>query len=357
MTVEVLLEVLVAVPFVAGFLVSIVFAPGLIDMLKRRGMVQVISEHTPESHRAKAGTPSMGGLIILAGILAGSFATLLASRNPKWVLNVSNLSRHQDLAAVLYLVVGYALIGLLDDYLTIRQPGGVRGIPSKPKAALQLLLAVVFLGWIGLGRPEGFVPVLVVGGQQVLSGIYYWVFAAIYIVGMANFINITDGLDGLASGLVSLVAAAFLACVLFLPGGARSECDITLYGLLSAVAGACLAFLWFNASPAKVFMGDTGSLAIGVALPAAAIIAHREVLLLVLGLVFIIEGLSTAIQWAVFKYTRITTGTGRRVFKRSPIHHHFELSGWSEQTIVVRFWILGVVAAVIGFAGAVLRLW
>ncbi|MGQ9580131.1 MAG: phospho-N-acetylmuramoyl-pentapeptide-transferase [Armatimonadota bacterium] len=357
MAVEILLEVLVTIPFVVGFLVSIAFAPGLIDMLKRHRMGQVISEHTPESHRVKAGTPSMGGLIILAGIFAGSFATLLTSRNPEWVLNVNNLSRHQDLTAVLYLVVGYALIGLLDDYLTIRQPGGVRGIPSKPKAALQLLFAAAFLGWTGLGRPGGFVPVLVVGGQQVLSGIYYWIFAAVYIVGMANFINITDGLDGLASGLVSLAATAFLACVLFLPGGGRGECDITLYGLLSAVAGACLAFLWFNASPARVFMGDTGSLAIGVALPAAAIIAHREILLLVLGLVFLAEGLSTTLQWAVFKCMRITTGAGRRVFRKSPIHHHFELSGWSEQTIVVRFWILGVVAAVIGFAGAALRLW
>jgi phospho-N-acetylmuramoyl-pentapeptide-transferase len=145
--------------------------------------------------------------------------------------------------------------------------------------------------------------------------------------------------------------------VLLLPGGTRGECDLTLFALLPAIAGACIAFLWFNANPAKVFMGDTGSMAIGVALPAIAILTHREVLMIVVGLVFVLDGLSSAVQWAVFKYTRITTGTGRRVFKKSPIHHHFELSGWPEQTVVVRFWIMGAVAALIGFAGAVWRIW
>ena len=127
--------------------------------------------------------------------------------------------------------------------------------------------------------------------------------------------------------------------------------------LLWAMAGACLAFLWFNTNPAKVFMGDTGSLALGAALPAIAIVTHREILLIVVGLVFVLDGLSSMLQWAVFKFTRITTGTGRRVFKKSPIHHHFELCGWPEQTIVVRFWILGVLAAVAGFAGTMGRLW
>jgi phospho-N-acetylmuramoyl-pentapeptide-transferase len=246
---------------------------------------------------------------------------------------------------------------MFDDHLTIRPIGGVRGMSSKPKAAVQALLAIAFVMWLATNRAEGFLPVLVVAGRPVLSGIAYWVFAVVFIVGMTNFVNITDGLDGLVSGLVGIAALALIACIMLLPGGARGECDLTLYALLSAIAGACVAFLWFNANPAKVFMGDTGSMALGAALPAIAILTHREVLLIVVGLVFVLDGLSSALQWAVFKYTRVTTGTGRRVFKKSPVHHHLELSGWPEQTVVARFWIMGVLAALIGFAGAVWQLW
>ncbi len=354
---ETVLEVLVALPFATAFAVSAILAPGLIEMLRRRGVGQVISQDGPESHRVKQGTPSMGGLIIIAGVLAGCLAAILASRNPKWVIDVDKLTRRSDLAAVLYLMVGYALIGMLDDYLTIRQIRGIRGLPSKPKAALQAVLAAVFLAWLGLGRAEGFVPVLLVGGHQILSGVWYWVFAGAYIVGMTNFVNISDGLDGLASGLASMAAAAFICCAILLPWGVRSECDLTLYSILPAIAGACMAFLWFNTHPAKVFMGDTGALAIGAALASTAVVSHREVLLAVIGLVFVFEGLSTALQWAVFKFTRVFTGTGRRVFRKSPVHHHFELSGWPEPMVVVRFWILGVLATAVGFAGAVWRVW
>ena len=357
MAVETILETLIALPFLVSFTVSMALAPGIIAMLKRRGAGQVISRDGPESHLAKAGTPSMGGLIILAGIFAGCLATLVVTRNPKWNIAVESMTRRSDLAAVLYLAVGFALIGLLDDYLTIRQPQGIRGIPSKPKALLQTLVAVLFLCWLAFGRPNGFVPVLVIAGHQVLSGFGYWIFAVAYIVGMANFVNITDGLDGLASGLASITAAIIAACMLLLPGGGRAECDLTLYGLLPAITGACVAFLWFNTNPAKVFMGDTGSLALGAAFAATAIIAHREILLVVTGLVFVIEGLSTALQWAVFKFTRILTGTGRRVFRKSPIHHHFELVGWPEQTVVARFWVVGALAGMLGFAGATWRLW
>ncbi|MDH7601994.1 MAG: phospho-N-acetylmuramoyl-pentapeptide-transferase [Armatimonadota bacterium] len=354
---EVILQALIALPFAVAFAVSAALAPGIIGMLKRRGAGQVISQDGPQSHLAKQGTPTMGGLIILAGTFAGCLAAVVASRNPKWVLNTGALTRHSDLAAVLYLATGYALIGMLDDYLTIRQPAGIRGIPSKPKALMQAVLAALFLTWLAFGRTEGFVPVLVVGGHQILSGVWYWVFACAFIVGMTNFVNISDGLDGLAAGLAALAAMVLVCCAIMLPWGVRSECDLTLYGLLPAVAGACTAFLWFNAHPAKVFMGDTGSLAIGASLSAAAIVAHKEALLVVIGFVFVLEGLSTAVQWAVFKFTRITTGTGRRVFRKSPLHHHYELSGWPEPMVVARFWILGVLASVAGFAGAVWRIW
>ena len=349
--------VLIALPFATAFLVSIALGPGVIAMLKRRGVGQVISEDGPDSHRAKSGTPTMGGLIILAGVLVGSLAALVAAHGTKPVFSSEGLARRHDLAAVLLLMLGFALVGMLDDYLTIRPAGGVRGIASRPKAAVQALLAIAFVIWIASHRPDGFLNILTAGGHMLFGGLAYWVFAVVYIVGMANFVNITDGLDGLASGLAAIAGAAVVVCIMLLPGGGRGECDPTLYALLPAVAGACLAFLWFNANPARVFMGDTGSMAVGAILPAVAILTHREVLMIVIGLVFVLDGLSSAIQWAVFKYTRITSGTGRRIFKKSPIHHHFELCGWPEQTVVARFWIMGAVAALIGFAGAVWRIW
>ena len=344
--------IIVALPFAAAFAVSMLFAPGMISALKRRNVGQTISEDGPESHKPKAGTPTMGGLIILAGILGGALAiSFFFGRLENQYLTNKNDALLVDLFAVLLLTLSYALLGMADDYLTIHPIRGVRGIASKPKAAVQLLLAIAFVMWLANHRPGGFTPVLDIGGVLILSGWLYWVFSVVFIVGMANFVNITDGLDGLVSGLTAIAATAFIMVVLLIPPH-RGVDSATLISLLAAVAGACVAFLWFNTNPAKVFMGDTGALAIGVALPAVAVVTHREVLMIVIGLVFVLDGFSTMIQWAVFKFTRITTGTGRRVFKKSPIHHHFELSGWPEQTVVVRFWIAGVLAALLGFAGA-----
>lgn len=348
---------LLIVPFGVAWLFSMLFGPGAVAALKRRGMGQVISQDGPESHRPKAGTPSMGGIIILAGVLAAMLAVIWVS-DSRWGIPFGQGSfRNFDLFAVLLLMVAYGLVGLVDDYLTIRPVGGVRGIASKPKAAVQLLLALAFVMWLATHRPDGFVPVLMIAGRPLLAGNLYWAFAILFIVGMANFVNITDGLDGLVAGLTAIASISMVICIVLLPLGIRGDADLNLYSIMSAIAGACAAFLWFNANPAKVFMGDTGSLALGVALPAVAVLAHREVLLIVVGLVFILDGLSSAIQWAVFKYTRVTTGTGKRVFRKSPIHHHFELVGWAEQTIVVRFWIVGAVVAAAGLAGAVWRVW
>lgn len=351
---------LIALPFVVAFIVSMIFAPGLITALKQRRVGQTISQDGPESHRSKAGTPTMGGLIILAGILGGALAITWILSSPRFgigeVLSGSSPILLYDLLAVLLLVLSYAILGMVDDYLTIHPVRGVRGIASKPKAAAQILLAIAFVIWLATHKPGGFMPVLSFMGDPLFSGIFYWIFSVVFIVGMANFVNITDGLDGLVSGLTAIAAAAFILVIMLVPPHAGFESS-TLMALLMAITGACVAFLWFNANPARVFMGDTGSLALGVALPAIAILTHREILLIIVGLVFIMDGLSTAIQWAVFKYTRITTGTGRRVFKKSPIHHHFELSGWPEQTVVVRFWIMGIIAAVIAFTGAAWRLW
>ncbi len=349
---------LYAIPFLAGLIAAMLLGPGLITALKRYKIGQKISTDGPESHKAKEGTPTMGGLIILGGIFAGVLAVLWIFRDftvsePGFALSLAGL---YDLFAVLLLVVAYALVGLVDDYLTIKPVRGVRGISSKPKAAIQFLLALAFVMWLATHRPEPLSPVLYIAGTPVLSGIAYWIFSVLFIAGMANFVNICDGLDGLVSGLTAIAGVAFVLTVMIVPPHLGAD-SVRLMMLLMATVGACIAFLWFNANPAKVFMGDTGALALGVALPAIAIITHREVLMIVIGMVFILDGLSSALQWAVFKYTRIRTGTGRRVFKKSPIHHHFELSGWPEQNVVIRFWIVGVIFAVIAFAGAAWRLW
>jgi len=256
---------------------------------------------------------------------------------------------HKIFAALL-LMAAFGVLGLVDDYLTVHPRGGVRGIASKPKALIQIVLATLFMIWLA-GQET---PTLYLGAHGVLMGIGYCIFAVLYIVGMANFVNITDGLDGLASGLAAIAAAAF--CIIVSVTVSSSDA-MSVVPLICALAGASVAFLWFNANPARIFMGDTGALALGAVLPAVAILAHREVLMVIVGMVFVLDGLSTAIQWAVFKFTRITTGTGRRIFKKSPIHHHFELSGWPEQQIVIRFWIVGIICAVVGYAGAWSRLW
>ncbi len=289
-------------------------------------MGQKISEDGPESHQAKAGTPAMGGLIIILGILVGVFPSL----RDKFV--------RPDMLAVLILMLAYSLLGFLDDYLTIRPVRGIRGISSKPKAALQFLLAIGFVYWLST---TGHQMCLRAFGANIISGIWYQIFAVLFIVGLSNFVNITDGLDGLVTGL------SFLACIPLLAGMAA----YAFTPMLLAIMGACLGFLWFNTNPAKIFMGDTGSLALGSAFAGIALTSHAEIVMIVGGLVFILDGLSSALQWAVFKYTRITTGTGRRVFLKSPVHHHFELSGWPEQLVVIRFWICGVVAASIAIIG------
>lgn len=332
------------ISFAAAFIISAIIAPGIIARLRRQKIGQTISEDGPKSHLSKAGTPTMGGVIIVIGLIVGCIVgCLFAGKNDVYY----------QLIAVMILVLSYSVLGMIDDYLTIWPVNGVRGIASKPKAALQFIIAILFVCYIVFSKDISFEPVLRIGGKSILSGYLYWVFAVVFIVGMSNFINITDGLDGLVSGLTIVASLAFLA--------AWGITDFSHFSmlrfLLCAIGGASLAFLWFNTNPAKVFMGDTGSLALGAALPAVAILTHREVLMIIIGAVFLMDGLSTAIQWAVFKFTRITTGTGRRVFKKSPVHHHFELCGWPEQTVTIRFWIIGAVAAVVGLAGAIYGLW
>lgn len=313
---------------VLSFCISMAIAPWLIRLLKRLKFGQVISADSPQSHASKEGTPTMGGIIFLPALLLPLLPVFHGD------------SRFGDVIAVLLLVVAYAGLGFVDDYLTIRPLRGVRGIASKPKALLQFIIAMVFVAWLAVSRNPNE-NVLMIGSTEIVSGVAYYIFAVLFIVGMANFINITDGLDGLVSGLTVICAAAFGAALL-------SAGIPAVTPLIYALGGGLIGFLWYNSNPARVFMGDTGSLAIGALLPAAALVAHCEVFLIIAGLVFILDGLSSAVQWFVFKITRIRTGSGHRVFLKSPVHHHFELCGYPEQTVVVRFWVVGAVAALIG---------
>lgn len=352
---------LTAFPAIVAFLVSMVVAPFVIRALRRLKLGQTIQKDGPESHFSKAGTPTMGGVIILAGLLAGVLATFgLFDRSFADIVESSTKFRPEHLLrsaiGVIVFACCYAALGLVDDYLTIKPIKGVRGIASKPKALLQFLLAAGFVYWLNGGTWSS--GVLYIAGHTILQGIPYTVFQVLFLTGMANFVNITDGLDGLVSGLTATAVIAFAVSTFT---GAVSVYNyaphLPMLPLLMALFGACIAFLWFNANPARVFMGDTGSLLIGALLPAVALVTRTEVLMTVICLVFVLDGFSTIIQWAVFKFTRITTGTGRRVFLKSPVHHHFEMAGWPEQTVVVRFWICGVIAAVLGYAGVTLRWW
>lgn len=345
-------------PFVVAFIVSLAIGPLVIRLLKRWKIGQTIQEDGPESHKQKAGTPTMGGAIIVTGILAGIFLSCYPIGILEYSMDYTRISCH-SLIALVVLMLCYAIIGLVDDYLTIKPIRGIRGIASKPKAAIQFLLAVGFVLWL---RHIGFEPIIYLMGKWWHLGDAYWLLATLLIAGMANFVNITDGLDGLVSGLTIIASISFFTLmVAFFVAYGRTKPDtatiVFMSNVLFTIAGACAAFLIYNRYPAKVFMGDTGSLALGALLPGIAIIMHREILMVAVGLVFILDGLSSALQWAVFKYTRIRTGTGRRVFLKSPVHHHFEMLGWPEQRVVIMFWICGVIAAVLGFAGAAMGWW
>jgi len=321
---------------------GLLIGPRFIGWLRiRQGKGQPIREDGPQSHLAKRGTPTMGGLMILTCV---TIAMLL------W-MDFAN----RYLWACLFITVGFGLIGFLDDYdkVTKRSHKGVSG-----KARLLAEFVVAGIGcWVityGAGT-ELYIPFY--RGPVVDLGPFYILFAAFIVVGAGNAVNLTDGLDGLATMPVIIASLAFLV-IAYLVGNvvfARylgiphvlGAGDLTV--LCSAIVGAGLAFLWFNAPPAAVFMGDTGSLALGGALGAIAVATQHEIVLGIIGGLFVLEALSVIIQ--VFFYKR----TGRRVFKMAPIHHHFEQMGWSEPTVVIRFWIISFVLALAGLSTLKLR--
>jgi phospho-N-acetylmuramoyl-pentapeptide-transferase len=310
------------VVFAASLAALLMFAAGRfgIPVLQRRGLRKAIREEAPARHQTKAGTPTMGGIfIILAAMLAA-------------VAALQGLPLGPGLA--LLIMLGYGVLGAADDLLGIRR-GRNLGLRARERLAVQIPLAVLAALYVA-GRPElGTALVLPYYGDLDL-GWGYVLFAILYVVFFANAVNLTDGLDGLAGGTVGIASAAYAVIALRV---GQPEMAV----LAAAVAGSCLGFVWFNAYPAAVIMGDVGSNALGAVLAAMAIITKTELTLAVVGAVFVVEGASVLLQVGYFK----STG-GRRLFRMTPIHHHFELAGWTETQTVTRFWLLAGFAALFG---------
>ncbi|HEU5217960.1 MAG TPA: phospho-N-acetylmuramoyl-pentapeptide-transferase [Gemmatimonadales bacterium] len=349
-----------AAALVTAILLAFVIGPPIIARLRARRIGQIIRAEGPSSHQGKRGTPTMGGLIIL---LSAIIPTLLWAR-----LN----SRFVWFAVLATLWMGG--IGFIDDYLKIVQ-GKSRGLVAKWKLVGQVSFGVV------LGTLLVFFPVVptetmpaaattVPFFKFVIVTFAWWLYVAfvtVVITGSSNAVNLTDGLDGLATGLsaISAAAFAFFAYVLgrtdtttylnlfYLPGAG----ELTIF--CTALTGACLGFLWFNSHPAQVFMGDTGSLALGGAFGTVAILLKAEFLLFLIGGVFVAEAISVILQTSVYKWFKRTRGKeyadAHKVFRMAPLHHHFEKLGWHESTVVTRFYILGIFCAMVALATLKLR--
>ena len=340
---------------VTALLVAFVVGPVIVRALRRLQMHQVVREGTPDTHQAKNMTPTMGGLIILAATIV---PTLL------WV----RLDNRYVLCALL-VMVWMGGIGFLDDYLKFRQRREGKkneGLVERYKLAGQVTAG------LALGLYLWQVPLSTLPGASTTLPFYKWMlivpaatwlawlyvpFVTFILTGVSNAVNLTDGLDGLSAGLVAIAAVTF-AVFAYVMGRVDTSAYLNIFYLrnageltifCSAIFGACVGFLWYNCHPAQVFMGDTGSLALGGALGAVAILLKSEFLLLIVGGVFVAETASVILQRSVFKYRKRRYGDeyakANRVFKRAPLHHHFELKGWHEVQVVTRFWILGLLCA------------
>ena len=318
-----------------ALVIGLIIGPRFINMLRvRQGKGQPIREDGPQTHLAKRGTPTMGGLMILTSL---SIAMLL------W----TDLSSRYVWACIV-VTLGFGLIGFLDDYDKVRKAHHA-GVSGRVRLAAEFAVAGV-AAWLAVVETNLYVPFF--SNLYIPLGPFYYLFAAFVIVGAGNAVNLTDGLDGLATMPV-IIAAGTFAIIAYLAGRADYAAYLgiphvpragELAIFCAAIMGAGLAFLWFNAPPAAVFMGDTGSLALGGALGVIAVAAHHEIVLAIVGGLFVLEAASVIIQ--VFVYKR----TGKRVFRMAPIHHHFEQLGWKESTVVIRFWIVSIVLALIGLA-------
>ncbi|TFE00234.1 phospho-N-acetylmuramoyl-pentapeptide-transferase [Jeotgalibacillus salarius] len=305
-----------------GFGISAATAPVFIPYLRRLKFGQSIREEGPESHQKKSGTPTMGGLIIISAI---TLATIIVSAIYA-VLSVTTL-------LLLMVMITFGVLGFLDDFIKVAKKRNL-GLTSKQKLLGQIVIAIIFYIIFSANDFSSIISIPFTSFELNL-GILYVAFVIFWLVGFSNAVNLTDGLDGLVSGTAVIAFGAFALI-------AWQQDQLALAIFCMAAVGALLGFLLFNAHPAKVFMGDTGSLALGGAIGTVSLLAKQEVLLLLIGIVFVLETLSVMIQVTSFKTT------GKRVFKMSPLHHHFELTGWSEWKVVTVFWTVGLTAGVLG---------
>ena len=329
---------LVLVPLSGAFALAALLGPALIAFLRRLSYRQQAYEDAPETHQKKTGTPTMGGLLFLAAPVAavGAIAAY-AMRDPSAPASLKTV-----VAALALLIVGCGVIGFIDDYSAIRR-GRNRGLNARMKFLLTVLIGVAFLQVVLHAAPAG-TPLLWAGTVPL------WLWYALslcVILATTHAVNLTDGLDGLASGTIvpPLAVFAVLAFAMMVAGGSATSIVALAFAL--ATIGAVLGFLIYNRHPAKMFMGDTGSLALGAALAGIAILTGGHLPLLVIGGVFVAETLSVMIQVTSYKLTK------KRVFRMSPLHHHFELGGWPETKVTRTFWASSLVLSVIGFVLAV----
>ncbi|MCW2278853.1 phospho-N-acetylmuramoyl-pentapeptide-transferase [Heliophilum fasciatum] len=305
--------------FIIAGALGLITGPWLIPLLRRLKFGQHIRDDGPQAHLQKAGTPTMGGILFLLAIPAGA---LLAQ------------GFSLTMAMLLLGTLGFGLIGFLDDFIKVVLKRSL-GLRAWQKIVAQTVVAVLLIYGIVVGLDRGTLVYIPLMNTWWDAGWLYYGLAMLVIVGTTNAVNLADGLDGLAAGMTFWVALAFLVI-------AVAENTMTTAVFAAALAGGCIGFLFFNRHPARMFMGDTGSLALGGAVATLAMLTRTELILPVLGAVFVAETLSVILQVLSFKLT------GKRIFRMSPLHHHFELSGWREETVVYSFWAASLVAASIG---------
>jgi phospho-N-acetylmuramoyl-pentapeptide-transferase len=317
-----MLEPSILVAMISAFIIAVILSPIFIPYLRKLKFGQSIRDEGPQSHKKKSGTPTMGGIIIL---IALSLSALLISM----YFDVLSTRTY----VLLFVTICFGVIGFLDDYIKVVKKRNL-GLTSKQKFICQVIVSIIVFFAI---RAMGISTSISIPGTNYSFdlGFIYVLLIIFMLVGTSNAVNLTDGLDGLVSGTAAIAFGAYAVLAYN-----QHQLDVAIFSI--AVVGAVLGFLVFNAHPAKVFMGDTGSLALGGALAAIAIVTHLEILLVIIGGIFVIETLSVMIQVASFK------ATGKRVFKMSPLHHHYELSGWSEWRVVVTFWFVGLLFALLG---------
>ncbi len=327
---------------ILALLISFLLGPWIIRKLRHYQIGEEIRSTGPDSHQKKKGTPTMGGIIILLAILLPT--VLLGDlRNPY-------------IQIIIISIMWMGGIGFLDDYLkSVKKMK--KGLIAKYKLAGQILLGVIISFWI-FNSPvfadfKTVTSVPFLKNVEIDFGLLYPILVVLVITGTSNAVNLTDGLDGLAAGLLAIAFTVFAAIayisgridfsgylnIIYLPGAG----ELTIF--TAAAVGACLGYLWFNAAPAEVFMGDIGSLSTGAALGTLALLLKKEILLVIIGGVFVIEALSVISQVGYFRWTRKKYGEGKRFLKMAPLHHHFELKGWPESRVVIRFWIIGLLLA------------